>query len=277
MSKKKNEVIRRGIALYIDGKEVKNDLRTLQAELKRAKEEIKGMTVGSREYLEQLKKIKDLNTIIKEHQAKLREVNEETKKFSLSKGVDIFNKYAASATALVAALTGVVLKLNSFRKMMHEREDAKANVKSLTGLDDESINWRHTVPYDGMCELLHRLRSEGVQVAVASNKFQHGTDRLVAKFFGDIDFVAIEGNREGAPLKPDPQIVNNILAKAGVEKQHAVMIGDSGIDIRTAAAAGIDAIGVAWGFRFAEELYDAGAECVVTTVAELESRLFAEA
>ena len=141
MSKKKNEVIRRGIALYIDGKEVKNDLRTLQAELKRAKEEIKGMTVGSREYLEQLKKIKDLNTIIKEHQAKLREVNEETKKFSLSKGVDIFNKYAASATALVAALTGVVLKLNSFRKMMHEREDAKANVKSLTGLDDESINW----------------------------------------------------------------------------------------------------------------------------------------
>lgn len=136
---------------------------------------------------------------------------------------------------------------------------------------------RHTVPYDGMCELLHRLRSEGVQVAVASNKFQHGTDRLVAKFFGDVDFVAIEGNREGAPLKPDPQIVNNILAKAGVEKQHAVMIGDSGIDIRTAAAAGIDAIGVAWGFRFAEELYDAGAECVVTTVAELESRLFAEA
>lgn len=141
MSKNENKVIRRGIALYIDGKEVKNDLRTLQAELKRAKEEIKGMTVGSREYLEQLKKIKDLNTIIKEHQAKLREVNEETKKFSLSKGVDVFNKYAASATALVAALTGVVLKLNSFRKMLHEREDVKANVKSLTGLDDESINW----------------------------------------------------------------------------------------------------------------------------------------
>ena len=136
---------------------------------------------------------------------------------------------------------------------------------------------RHTVPYEGMCELLHCLRSEGVQVAVASNKFQHGTERLVAKFFDDIDFVAIEGNRDGAPLKPDPQIVNNILAKAGVEKHHAVMIGDSGIDIRTAAAAGIDAIGVAWGFRFAEELYSAGAKCVVTTVAELEARLFAEA
>ena len=136
---------------------------------------------------------------------------------------------------------------------------------------------RHTVPYEGIHDLLHRLRREGVQVAVASNKFQHGTDRLVAKFFGDVDFVAVEGNREGAPLKPDPQIVNNILQKAGVDHAKTVMIGDSGIDIRTAAAAGIDAIGVAWGFRFAEELYEAGAERVVTTVAELEAELFKEA
>jgi phosphoglycolate phosphatase len=133
---------------------------------------------------------------------------------------------------------------------------------------------RHTVPYEGMHDLLHRLRREGVQVAVASNKFQHGTDRLVAKFFGDVDFVAIEGNREGAPLKPDPQIVNNILQKAGVEHGKAVMIGDSGIDIRTAAAAGIDSIGVAWGFRFADELYAAGATRVVSTADELHNLLF---
>ena len=133
----------------------------------------------------------------------------------------------------------------------------------------------YTVPYEGMHDLLHRLRREGVQVAVASNKFQHGTDRLVTKFFGDVDFVAVEGNREGAPLKPDPAIVNNILAKAGVERSRAVMIGDSGIDIRTAAAAEIDSIGVAWGFRFANELYDAGAKRVVTTAAELETELFA--
>ena len=134
---------------------------------------------------------------------------------------------------------------------------------------------RYTVPYEGMHDLLHRLRREGVQVAVASNKFQHGTDRLVTKFFGDVDFVAVEGNREGAPLKPDPAIVNNILAKAGVERSRAVMIGDSGIDIRTAAAAEIDSIGVAWGFRFANELYDAGAKRVVTTASELETEIFA--
>lgn len=132
---------------------------------------------------------------------------------------------------------------------------------------------RHTVPYEGMPELLHKLQSMGMKLAVASNKFQHGTDRLVAKFFGDIEFVAVEGNREGAPLKPDPAIINNILRKAGIEGNDAVMIGDSGIDIRTAAAAGIDSIGVSWGFRFAEELYEAGATNVATTMEELEREL----
>lgn len=128
---------------------------------------------------------------------------------------------------------------------------------------------RHTMPYEGMADLLRALRKRGVAVAVASNKFQHGTERLVAKFFGDIDFIAVEGNREGMPLKPDPKVVDNILAKAGVEPGRAIMVGDSGIDIRTAAAASIASVGVAWGFRYAEELYEAGATTVVTTAAEL--------
>ena len=128
---------------------------------------------------------------------------------------------------------------------------------------------RHTLPYEGMADLLRALRKRGVAVAVASNKFQHGTERLVAKFFGDIDFIAVEGNREGMPLKPDPKVVDNILAKAGVEPGRAIMVGDSGIDIRTAAAASIASVGVAWGFRYAEELYEAGATTVVTTAAEL--------
>ena len=132
---------------------------------------------------------------------------------------------------------------------------------------------RHTIPYEGMAELLKELRKRGVAVAVASNKFQHGTERLVAKFFGDIDFIAVEGNREGMPLKPDPKVVDNILAKAGVERSRAIMVGDSGIDIRTAAAASIASVGVAWGFRYAEELYEAGATTVVTTAAELSDIL----
>lgn len=132
---------------------------------------------------------------------------------------------------------------------------------------------RHTVPYEGMPELLRKLQSRGIKLAVASNKFQHGVDRLVAKFFGDIDFVAVEGNREGAPLKPDPEIIKNILRKAATTPKESVMVGDSGIDIRTAQAAGIDSIGVSWGFRFAQELYDAGATTVVSSMEELERLL----
>ena len=132
---------------------------------------------------------------------------------------------------------------------------------------------RHTIPYEGIPELLRKLQCDGVKMAIASNKFQHGTDRLVAKFFGDIEFVAIEGNREGAPLKPNPEIIHNILRIAGLEHRDAVMVGDSGIDIRTAKAAGIASIGVAWGFRFAEELYEAGADVVVSAMAELEAQL----
>lgn len=131
----------------------------------------------------------------------------------------------------------------------------------------------HTRPYEGMCELLRELVSRGARVAVASNKFQHGTERLVAKFFGDVEFVAVEGNREGAPLKPDPQVVDNIIAKSGVDRSQVVMVGDSGIDIATARAAGIDSIGVAWGFRYAEELYEAGATNVVAQIDELRALL----
>lgn len=135
---------------------------------------------------------------------------------------------------------------------------------------------RHTIPYEGIPELLHKLQRDGVEMAVASNKFQHGTDRLVAKFFGDIEFVAIEGNREGAPLKPNPEIIHNILRIADLEPCDAVMVGDSGIDIRTAIAAGIDSIGVSWGFRFADELYAAGATTEVTTTEELERAIYNE-
>lgn len=128
---------------------------------------------------------------------------------------------------------------------------------------------RYTTPYNGISELLHKLNAMGVKIAVASNKFQHGTERLIAKFFGDVEFIAIEGNRPGAPLKPDPKIIHNILRIANTPATEAVMVGDSGIDIHTAAAAGIASIGVAWGFRYADELYAAGATRVATTIEEL--------
>ncbi len=107
----------------------------------------------------------------------------------------------------------------------------------------------HTRPYPGMPELLETLHAAGVRVAVASNKFQSGTEYLIKRFFGGIPFVALLGNRDGYPLKPDPEIVGEVLRTAGCSREEAVLVGDSPTDLQTAANGGIRGIAVAWGYR----------------------------
>ena len=107
----------------------------------------------------------------------------------------------------------------------------------------------HTRPYPGIQELLRQLHQKGVQMAVASNKFQEGTDYLINKFFPEIPFVAVLGNRPGFPLKPDPEIVEEVLQRAKVTRAEAIMTGDSPTDMKTAANGGIDRIAVSWGYR----------------------------
>jgi phosphoglycolate phosphatase len=131
-----------------------------------------------------------------------------------------------------------------------------------------------TIPYDGMTELVEELRQSGAKLAVASNKFQAGTEKLIRKFFPEVEWVEICGNREGVPLKPDTALVDLILDKAGVERKNCYMVGDSAVDILTAQNAGIHSIGVSWGFRSREELEQAGAEQIADTVEELKSMLY---
>ena len=107
----------------------------------------------------------------------------------------------------------------------------------------------YTQPYPGIPELITALHRNGILLAVASNKFQAGTEYLIKEFFPDIPFVAVLGNRPGFPLKPDPEIVGEVLRKAGVKKEDAVMVGDSPTDMRTAANGGIMGIAVGWGYR----------------------------
>ena len=115
----------------------------------------------------------------------------------------------------------------------------------------------HTRPYPGIPELLADLHTSGVQLAVVSNKFQEGTEYLIQRFFPGIDFVAILGNRPGYPLKPDPEVVQEVLCMAGVAAEDALLVGDSPTDMRTAANGGIEALAVSWGYRSEEELVPA--------------------
>ena len=74
-------------------------------------------------------------------------------------------------------------------------------------------------PYPGIPELLEQLQLQGLQIAVASNKYQAATQKLIAHYFPKIDFVAIFGQREGVNVKPDPTIVEDILSIAKVDKK----------------------------------------------------------
>ena len=132
----------------------------------------------------------------------------------------------------------------------------------------------HTRPYPGMQELLADLAAAGIKMAVTSNKFQEGTERLIRQFFPDVDFVAILGNRPGYPLKPSPEIVEEVLTAADASRSDALLVGDSPTDMRTAANGGIDAIAVNWGYRTVADL--AGSR-IVHSVEELRAALLGPA
>ena len=112
----------------------------------------------------------------------------------------------------------------------------------------------HTQPFPGIQELLTTLHQEGVMLAVASNKFQEGTEHLIKEFFPEIPFVAILGNRPNFPLKPDPEVVGEVLRRSGVKREEAVMVGDSDTDMETAVNGGIEGIAVSWGYRNRKDL-----------------------
>ncbi len=111
-----------------------------------------------------------------------------------------------------------------------------------------------TRPYPGIIGMLDRLAAAGISFAVASNKYQEGTEALVRKWFGAYGFVCILGQREGRPIKPDPGIVREAMAAAGAVEDETVYCGDSDVDMQTGMNAGVKTIGVTWGFRTVDEL-----------------------
>ena len=124
-------------------------------------------------------------------------------------------------------------------------------------------------PYQGIVELLCKLQEQGIQIAVASNKYQQATAKLVHHFFPEIHFAAVYGQREGVAIKPDPAIVDDILRDTGVTRKQTIYIGDSGVDMDTAHNAGVESIGVAWGFRSEEELREHGASHIAHRAEEI--------
>jgi phosphoglycolate phosphatase len=118
-----------------------------------------------------------------------------------------------------------------------------------------------TKAYDGIPELISRLKCNGYSLAIVSNKVDTAVKNLCKRYFKDIE-VAI-GDREGMKIKPAPDSVNLALAELGKTKETAVYVGDSDVDLETAKNSGLECISVLWGFRDREFLLSHGAMIMV--------------
>ena len=127
-----------------------------------------------------------------------------------------------------------------------------------------------TRPYDGVREMIARLRAKGILTAVVSNKVDEGVQELVKEYFPGLFDLAV-GERPDVKPKPAPDMVFSALERMGVDIRDAVFIGDSDVDLKTAQNAGIDGIFVDWGFRTPEVLRSLGAEVVVSTPEQVEA------
>ncbi len=129
-------------------------------------------------------------------------------------------------------------------------------------------NMDRTAPYEGIVAMLEALKKRGCRIAVVSNKYYLSTQALCRHFFGELVEVSI-GEREGIRKKPAPDTVEEALRQLGVGKEGAVYVGDSEVDIATAANSGLPCISVLWGFRSKELLEKHGATEFVSSPADL--------
>ncbi|MBP5658446.1 MAG: HAD-IA family hydrolase [Paludibacteraceae bacterium] len=148
---------------------------------------------------------------------------------------------------------------NLIRRALPESERTEENVLKVRAHFVpyyNAHNCDYTHPYEGIPELLASLKAQGHQLAVASNKYQAATEKIVNHFFPGT-FDVILGEREGIERKPNPQIVFDILSSL-TSHLSPLYVGDSLVDRDTAANANVPFIACSWGFVYKEVLQEAG-------------------
>ena len=128
-----------------------------------------------------------------------------------------------------------------------------------------------THPYDGVCEVIERFRSDGLKVAVVSNKIHSASVALCKKYFPTVDTVCGEREADGIRRKPAPDSVIVAAQNMGVDVNDCIYVGDSEVDIETAHNAGIKCVSVLWGYRERGYLESVGADVFARDTDELYS------
>ena len=133
-------------------------------------------------------------------------------------------------------------------------------------------NRERTAPYDGIPELLAKLKAAGVQLAVYSNKADDFSRVIVEHYFPDV-VELVRGKVKDMPVKPDPEGIQAVMRELDADPETTLFVGDSSVDIRTGHNGGMKACGVTWGFRSKESLVEAGADLLADTVEALAAIL----
>jgi phosphoglycolate phosphatase len=126
--------------------------------------------------------------------------------------------------------------------------------------------------FEGIADLLRALRTAGWRLGVATGKSDRGLNGCLTLHGVRELFVTLQ-TADRHPSKPHPAMLEAAMAEAGALPAATVMIGDTTYDIEMARAAGVRALGVAWGYHAPEELISAGAEAVAATAAELKEMI----
>ena len=130
----------------------------------------------------------------------------------------------------------------------------------------------NTKPFDGICDLLKKLKENGFRMAIVSNKFDAAVKELNNDFFSEYIPVAI-GESPAIQKKPAPDTVFQAMKELGSTPENCIYIGDSEVDIQTAANANIPCISVNWGFKTTEFLKEHGAATIVSSPFELFDKI----
>lgn len=179
------------------------------------------------------------------------------------------NRYPQRTLSEVRGFVG-----NGIRLLVKRAMPEGSSETELDRLHQEFIQYyqQHcmdkTRPYEGIPELLREVRNKGYRTAVVSNKADQAVKTLCDRYFAGLFDIKV-GERNGISRKPAPDSVNEILSSLQINRERAVYIGDSDVDIATAQNAHMDGIVVTWGFKDPDFLKKMGASCLVSDPREI--------
>lgn len=188
-------------------------------------------------------------------------VNKGLRKVGLpTHNVDAYKKFIGNGREmLVKRAMGEASSNQEFFNIVHSTFDEEYKVHCND----------NTASYDGCDELLKKLNNAGIKIGVLSNKPDEFVADILNKVYPDVEFDMAWGNKKEFPPKPDKTSLLKMLEISEMTEKDCLYVGDSNVDVFTAQNAGVDMLGVEWGFRDREELLEAGATVVVDTAEKI--------